>query len=108
VALLGVLAGVRFVSSRSGRIAAELDRLSHRRYGAGGSVPPSMQMPLADAIALLGVKADYTKADVLVAFRRKAKAAHPDAGGTAEMSRRLVEARDRLLAALSRDRKSVV
>jgi len=31
---------------------------------------------------------------------RKAKQAHPDAGGTAEMFRMLVEARDRLLTAL--------
>jgi hypothetical protein len=92
--------GVPFVSSRTGRIAAELDKLWHRRYGTTGTTPPSMQMPLADAIALLGVKADYTKADVLAAFRRKAKAAHPDAGGTAEIFRKLVEARDRLLAAL--------
>jgi hypothetical protein len=92
--------GVMFVSSRTGRIAAEIDQLWHRRYGARGSAPPSMQMPLATAIALLGVKHDYTKADVLAAFRRKAKAAHPDAGGTAEMFRALVEARDRLLAAL--------
>jgi hypothetical protein len=91
---------VMFVSSRTGRIAAELDKLWHRRYGTAGSVPPSMQMPLAEAIALLGVPADYTKADVLAAFRHKAKAAHPDAGGTAEMFRKLVEARDRLLAAL--------
>jgi hypothetical protein len=57
-------------------------------------------MPLAKAIALLGVPPDYTNADVLSAFRRKAKEAHPDAGGTAEMFRKLVEARDRLLAAL--------
>jgi hypothetical protein len=92
--------GVMFVSSRTGRIAAEIDQLWHRRYGASGNVPPNMQMPLADAIALLGVKTDYTKADVLSAFRRTAKEAHPDAGGTAEMFRKLVEARDRLLAAL--------
>jgi hypothetical protein len=92
--------GVMFVSSRTGRIAAEMDKLWHRRYGTAGSVPPTMQMPLADAVELLGVPGDYTKADVLSAFRRKAKAAHPDAGGTAEMFRKLVEARDRLLAAL--------
>jgi hypothetical protein len=35
-----------FVSSRTGRIADELDELWHRRYGASGSVPPKMQMPL--------------------------------------------------------------
>lgn len=59
-----------------------------------------MQMPLADAIALLGVPINYTKEDVIAAFRREVKRAHPDLGGTAEMFRKLVEARDRLLAAL--------
>lgn len=63
-------------------------------------MPPTLQMPLAEAMALLGVLADFTKADVLAAFRRKAKETHPDAGGTAEMFRALVEARDRLLAAI--------
>jgi hypothetical protein len=93
--------GVRFVSSRTGRIAAELDKLWQERYGyASGGVPPAMQMPLADAMALLGVPVDYTKEDVIAAFRREVKKAHPDLGGTAEMFRKLVEARDRLLAAL--------
>jgi hypothetical protein len=59
-----------------------------------------MQIPLAEAMALLGVPADYTRDDVIAAFRREAKNAHPDVGGTAEMFRKLVEARDRLLAAL--------
>lgn len=92
--------GVRFVSSRTGRIAAALDRAWQERYGASGATPPSMQMPLAQAMALLGVPANYTREDVIAGFRRAAKKAHPDAGGTAEMFRKLVEARDRLLAAL--------
>jgi hypothetical protein len=92
--------GVRFVSSRTGRIAKELDRVWWERYGARGGVPPSMQMPLADAMALLGVPANYTRDDVISGFRRAAKKAHPDHGGTAEIFRKLVEARDRLLAAL--------
>jgi hypothetical protein len=93
--------GVRFVSSRTGRIAAELDQLWQERYGhAAGGAPPVMQMPLADAIALLGVPADYTEEDIKTAFRRAVKKAHPDHGGTAEDFRRLVEARDRLLTAL--------
>ena len=92
---------VRFVSSRTGRIAAALDQVWHDRYGhAAGGVPSSLQMPLADAMALLGVPADYTRDDVLAAFRREAKKAHPDKGGTAAQFRRLVEARDRLLTAL--------
>jgi len=92
--------GVMFVSSRTGRLAAELDQLWWRRYGAAGSVPPSLQMPLAEAMAMLGVPADYSKADVLASFRRESKRAHPDAGGTAEMFHNLVQARNRLLAAL--------
>ena len=93
--------GVMFVSSRTGRIANMLDAKWQDRYGrAAGGVPPVLQMPLADAMELLGVPADYSKEDVIAAFRREAKKAHPDAGGTAKMFRRLVEARDRLLAAI--------
>lgn len=93
--------GVRFVSSQTGRIADALDEAWRRRFArADETLPPSMRMPLAEAIALLHVPADYSKTDVLAAFRREAKKAHPDAGGTAEMFRRLVEARDRLLSAL--------
>ncbi|MGO9419402.1 MAG: hypothetical protein ACLP25_08895, partial [Roseiarcus sp.] len=62
--------------------------------------PSEMRMPLAEAMAFLKVGADYTKADVLAAFRREAKNAHPDVGGTAEMFEKLVKARDRLLASI--------
>jgi hypothetical protein len=92
--------GVRFVASRTGRIAASLDALWQEWFGAAGATPPAMQMPLERARALLGVPDNYTKADVIAGFRRAAKKAHPDAGGTAEMFRVLVEARDRLLAAI--------
>ena len=92
--------GVRFVSSRTGRIAARLEEIWWERYGAEGLVPPTMQMPLADAIAMLGVPQNYTREDVIAAFRRAVKKAHPDLGGTAEDFRKLVEARDRLLAAI--------
>jgi hypothetical protein len=91
--------GVRFVSSRTGRIAAELDKEWRERFAAGGT-PPAMQMPLEQARALLGVPSNYTKADVISAFRQAVKKAHPDVGGTAEMFRVLVVARDRLLAAI--------
>lgn len=93
--------GVQFVSIRTGRVAYALDQLWQQQYGhAAGGVPPSMHMPLAEAMALLGVSADYTEEDLLAAFRREVKKAHPDAGGTAEMFRKLVEARDRLLASI--------
>lgn len=92
--------GVRFVSSRTGRIAAALDASWWKRYGTAGGAPPAMQMPLEQARLLLGLAKDYTREDVIAAFRRKVKAAHPDLGGTAEQFRLLVEARDRLLTAL--------
>lgn len=93
--------GVMFASSRTGRVAHRLDEIWQDQYRrAAGGVPPAMQMPLADAMALLGAPADYTREDVLIAFKRAAKKAHPDMGGTAEQFRKLVEARDRLLAAL--------
>jgi hypothetical protein len=91
--------GVMFVSSRTGRIASELDAQWFKRYGASG-IPLQMQMPLAEAMALLGVSVDYSREDVITAFRKKAKQAHPDLGGTADMFRVLVQARDRLLTAL--------
>ena len=92
--------GVRFVSSRTGRIASMLDEVWFRKYGRAGGVPPKLQMPLEQARLLLGLGEDYTRADIVTAFRKKAKAAHPDLGGTAEVFRMLVEARDRLLAAI--------
>jgi hypothetical protein len=92
--------GVMFVSSRTGYIAGRLEEIWWERYGATGSLPPVMQMPLAEAIALLGIPTNYTREDVMAAFRRAVKKAHPDLGGTAEDFRKLVEARDRLLAAI--------
>jgi hypothetical protein len=101
--------GVKFVSSRSGHAAQMFDAMWQERYGRAYDrygyaneryVPPAMRMPLAEAVALLGVPADFTKADVLAAFRRPAKKAHLDKRGTAELFRRLVEARDRLLASI--------
>lgn len=93
--------GVYFVSSRSGYAAQMFDAMWQHDYGhAAGGVPPVMQVPLAEAMALLGVPANFTHDDVIAAFRREAKKAHPDAGGTAEMFQKLIEARDRLLASL--------
>jgi hypothetical protein len=93
--------GVRFVSSRTGRTAQSLDKLWQRRYGhTAGGVPPNMQMPLAEAMKLLSVPVNFTKEDIIVAFRLAAKKAHPDAGGSAELFRKLVEARDRLLKSI--------
>ena len=100
---------VYFVSSRSGYAAQRFDEFWQEHYGRAYDecgyanadfVPAAMGMPLAEAIALLKVPANFTKDDILAAFRREVKKAHPDVGGTAEMFEALVKARDRLLAAL--------
>jgi hypothetical protein len=92
---------VYFTSSRSGRAAAAFEQMWHEQYWRSGAAPPpAMQMPLAQAIKLLGVPADYTRDDVIAAFRRAALRCHPDHGGTEAQFIDLVQARDRLLAAL--------
>jgi hypothetical protein len=58
------------------------------RVKADGQIH-SMHMPLADAMALLGVPFDYARADIAAAFSRKARKTHPDRGGTDERFRRL-------------------
>ena len=65
--------GVRFVASRTGRIAAALDEAWWERYGQAGAPPPSLRMPLEEARLLLGLPENYTKEDVLTAFRRAVK-----------------------------------
>jgi hypothetical protein len=62
--------------------------------------PPAMRLPLEEARRLLGVPVNFTRDDIIAAFRREALKAHPDVGGTAEQFRKLVEARDRLLASI--------
>jgi hypothetical protein len=59
------------------------------------------QAALKAAMELLRVSANYSKAEVLRAFRRKAKHARPDAGGGNEMMRLLIEAKELLLAAFA-------
>jgi hypothetical protein len=84
----------------SGGIAAALDEEWREDYSTAGGAAAIMSMPLTQAIAVLGVPENYTRDDVVAAFRRAVKKAHPGLGGAAETSRLLVEARDRLLAAL--------
>jgi hypothetical protein len=72
-----------FTSSRSGYAARSFDQMWQQRYWRPGSAaPPAMQMPLADAIKLLGVPTDFSREDIVAAFRRKALQCHPDHGGT--------------------------
>jgi hypothetical protein len=97
---------VYFASSQTGYAARMFDKIWQDQYGrrdwyrAGGGVPLQAQMSLAEAATLLGVPSDFTREDVIAAFRCAAKKAHPDVGGSAELFRKLVIARDRLLAAI--------
>jgi hypothetical protein len=92
---------VFFTSTRSGYAARSFDQMWRERYWRPGSAaPPAMQTPLGDAIKLLGVPADFTREDIIAAFRRKAMRCHPDHGGTEEQFIELTKARDRLLASL--------
>lgn len=58
--------------------------------------------PLADARALLGVAADADADAINAAWRTAMARAHPDAGGNAEATRALLDARDALLSAQRR------
>jgi hypothetical protein len=93
--------GVYFTSAHSGFAANLFDEMWWQRYWRpDDAVPPAMQMALAVAIELLGVPADFTREDVIAAFRRKAMRCHPDHGGTEAQFIELMTARDRLLSAL--------
>lgn len=61
-------------------------------------------MPVAEARQLLGVGEDADQASIRSAHRRLIAKVHPDAGGSAELARRVNAARDILL---SEDRKQV-
>jgi hypothetical protein len=90
--------GVYFTAERPGYAAMMFDRIWREHYGGRpGAPPPRMQMPIEEVMRLLGVPANYTREDIIAAFRRQAKRAHPDADGSAELSRKLVDARNRLL-----------
>ncbi len=67
------------------------------------SAPPSGRAPavidpeIAAARSLLGVGADAGDDEIKAAYRRIAAAVHPDRGGSAELARRVNDARDILL-----------
>lgn len=76
------------------------------------SIPPGLLEELLrfrnageDAV-VLGLSWPYTEEEVRSAFRRKAREAHPDTGGTAEAFVRLRASHDRLLESLKGRRAS--
>jgi hypothetical protein len=63
----------------------------------GDLAPAGAAGSLAAHAVRLGVALEASRDEVIEAFRVKAKAAHPDAGGDPEEFRRLLEAREALL-----------
>ncbi|WP_238995261.1 molecular chaperone DnaJ [Sphingomonas solaris] len=74
-------------------------RLSPRARPQG--TPPAM--PVAEALGLLGLPAAADAGMVRAAHRRLIRRVHPDAGGSADLARRVNAARDTLLAELNRN-----
>ena len=66
---------------------------------------PSFEPAAAD-VAALSLTRPFTEADVRAAFRRKAKVAHPDGGGSSEAFTALRAAHDRLLQSVTARRAS--
>jgi hypothetical protein len=63
--------------------------------------PGAITMPVEDARRLLGVGPDASLAEIRAAHRRLIARVHPDAGGSAELARRVNLARDTLVAELN-------
>lgn len=96
------LLGLRFLTTGKPLLGAGLmaGALLYAGYRRGRFAKPAM--PLEDARRLLGVSADASLADIRAAHRRLIARVHPDAGGSAELASRINEARDALIADLSR------
>jgi hypothetical protein len=66
-----------------------------------GTPTPPPRAPMrpdeAEARELLGIAADAGEPEIRAAHRRLITAVHPDKGGSAELTRRVNAARDRLL-----------
>ena len=61
------------------------------------ATPPREDPSLAEARSILGVGPQASRADILAAYGRLIRLAHPDKGGTAGLAAQLNTARDRLL-----------
>ncbi len=57
-----------------------------------------LERTIANEANLLGLKAPWTRADVMNAFRREIQKHHPDRGGDPAIFRLVIEAKDRALA----------
>jgi hypothetical protein len=87
LALLGIQAG-GFQSNRQGP-----------NQGSEYSAPPTSQsMSVSEAREILGVDRDAGEEEIRAAHKTLIKKLHPDAGGSAALTRQVQEARDVLLA----------
>ena len=73
----------------------------HARPRRIASEAESFWWELHAAATAFGLHVGYIRSDVEVAFRRLARSAHPDTGGTLERFQALIEQRDLLLKHLT-------
>jgi hypothetical protein len=92
--------GVRFVTECTGRKARYFERMRREWFGHRPDFRDEA-MSLEEARRIVGLREEnYTRDDIIAAFRRVAKRCHPDLGGTDERFMELIKARDRLLASI--------
>ncbi len=96
------LLGLRFLTSGKPIVGAALMAGALLYAGWRRGRFKRREMPLEDARRLLGVADDASLADVRAAHRRLITRVHPDAGGSDELASRINEARDTLIADLTR------
>jgi hypothetical protein len=102
VAALLFLLGLRFLTT--GRLLPGAALMSGALLWAAWRRPKAAAptMPVEDARRLLGVREEATLAEIRDAHRRLIARVHPDAGGSAELARRVNVARDTLVAEMNR------
>ena len=91
IALAG---GVGFIMLYAIRILRALDAPPSASSSSSSSArPKSDTMTRREALDLLGLQAGATKREIDAAYKKRIKKAHPDMGGTADLTRKLNEAR---------------
>ena len=87
LALFGPLVYQRWQAARGGRVGGP----------GSGARPRAGTMSRAEALEVLGLPPNASKADIKEAYRRLMRGAHPDAGGSDWLAARINQARDTLV-----------